>query len=173
MLTSANIKAMRAADAVLLRFSPENPGTLELQKKRERIDGFGEEVARVEIDARAILTNYGNHPNPEDEDNGRLAPAVSGRWCLTSTDFAPDWATIAALARPNDRIVQIWQIDNRSLLLMRARLTLHNVALRIERPTKHGPDKLLFFNLAASVMDPYSTADLVTREQPGSPASKR
>jgi hypothetical protein len=164
LLTPANIKAMRAADEVVLRFDPENPGSVELQKERERPDGFGEDVARVHIDARAIVTNYGNHPDADDPDAGRLQPAIGGTWVLTSAQVSPAWATIAALARADDEVSQIWLIDNRNSLLHRAQLTLHSVALRLERPTKRGT-KFMHFNLASCVRSPHGLADMVTRHQ--------
>ena len=162
MLTRNDIKAMRAADAAVLRFDlAEETGSLSLEKRRERGDGFGEDTRRVHIQARAEVTQYGAHSYPDDPSDSALAPANAGVWGLQTSGAS--WQTFVLLVRAGDTLTQRWTIDNRNSLLKRARLTTHQLSLIIERPARKGSTRRLTLQLACAVTDPYGTADLVTR----------
>jgi hypothetical protein len=164
LLTTTHIRAMRAADTAVLRFNvAENQGLLELQKDVARQDGFGAETLRVRVDAPAVLTNYGKHAYPDDPPDSPLERAIAGNWVLQTLSVSPVWATLVALLRAGDRLEQIWWVDNRNALLTGARLTKHDLALRVQRSRKKGSPRLLTVRLDSVVVNPYGTADPVTR----------
>lgn len=164
MLTTAHLRAMRAADAAVLRFNiAKGQGVLELLRHVDRTDGFGADTLRVSVDAPAVITNYGTHRYADDPPDSTLAQAVAGSWVVQTLSVSPVWATLVALMRPGDLLEQIWQIDNRNTLLTRVRLTKHDLAVRIQRPRRSGSRRLLTVRLDSVVVDPYSTADPVRR----------
>ena len=160
MLTTAHLRAMRAADAAVLRFNvAENHGVLEVLRYLEP----GADALRVSVDAPAAITNYGTHRYSDDPPDSTLERAVAGSWVLQTLSVLPTWATLVALMRAGDLLEQIWQIDNRNALLTRARLTKHDLALRIRRPRPKGSPWLMTVRLDSVVVNPYGTADPVSR----------
>ena len=140
-LTRDQVKAMRAADTAVLRFTTTEPdaNVLELVKEVERPDGFGRETLRVQIPARAIVQNYGGGACGIAADRP-LAAAIQGDWVLLSLSVRPEWQTLAHFVRAGDTLEQEWVIDNRSESLAQAHVTMHEIKLRVLRPVGNDPN---------------------------------
>jgi hypothetical protein len=167
-LTREQIKAMRAADGAVLRFSHDQTVQVDeivLSKDVERPDGFGRESLRVRIPARAIVQNYGSGGLASgDEREYALAPAISGSWYLGSLSVRAEWATFARFVRAGDELVQEWVVDNRNLHIMRAGVTAHELKVRVERPAKNGRIEVFGFMLDAHAELAGTSYGYVTRD---------
>jgi len=163
-LTREKIKAIRNAEVAVFRWKADDhgAGTLVLTKTRERTDGFGPDELRVEVPTIVGVQNYGSGGSPEAASN--LAPATSGSWAILDVDVRAEWNTMANQLREGDTLVQEWIVDNRNDLLMHARLTMHELKVRVERPMTDGRTRVYRYLLAAAVRDPFGMGDQVKRQ---------
>lgn len=169
-LTREQLKTIRNADSAVLRWNhkeTDKPDVLELVKEIKEPNGFGSYDLRVQLPCPARVANYGGDRYPEDADSDRLDRAVSGDWVLLYIRHHDEWNTFAHFLKPGDRLEQEWTVDNRNELLKKARLTHHEVKIRIRRTvTLKGVERerVYTFMLDSAVQNPYNLADNVRRE---------
>lgn len=161
-LSRENIRAIRHADSVVLRWTQDedkrwhHTGHLDLTKKVDDGTGFKHNI-HVQIPTEVMVNSYSSSPH-------RLAPAIRGDWVILYIKHHPEWQTFAQLLKAGDRLVQEWVVDNRNTCLKEARLTQHEVKLRVFRPTKDGQAKVFTFLLDTCVIQTHSLSGTIQRD---------
>lgn len=152
-LTTDDIKALRAADAVSFFHRDGTPSIVATKRDEGDIFGYAERSREIPIHASRV-TNYANEAPAEAEHAARYG--WSCLYYLSTAQMCETWRTIAELLKLNDVLTFQWYRANNTLHMDELGIAHDMLRLDVQRGKK-----TYTFHVAASITERTSMGRMV------------